>query len=74
MCDDGCADNPCKNGGFCEELWGDKKFKCDCSFSEFAGPRCDTGKILRIYSYYSTMSEYIFISHIQVQELFVTLS
>ena len=50
MCDDGCAENPCKNGGFCEELWEDQKFKCDCTYSEFAGPRCDTGMNFGFYT------------------------
>ena len=44
LCNDGCAVEPCKHGGVCEELWQDERFKCDCSYSEYAGPRCNTGK------------------------------
>ncbi|XP_053393740.1 axotactin-like isoform X2 [Mercenaria mercenaria] len=42
LCDDGCAAAPCHHGGICEEQWQDKQFNCDCSFSEYAGPTCNT--------------------------------
>ena len=43
LCDDGCEAEPCHNGGICDELWQDKQFECDCTFSEYAGPTCNTG-------------------------------
>lgn len=42
VCEEGCADKPCKHGGLCEEHWQEKQFTCDCTFSEYAGPTCNT--------------------------------
>ncbi|KAH3733319.1 hypothetical protein DPMN_039745, partial [Dreissena polymorpha] len=42
MCKDGCESSPCKNAGVCDEQWQDSRYVCDCAFSEFAGPTCET--------------------------------
>ncbi|XP_060552945.1 axotactin-like isoform X2 [Ruditapes philippinarum] len=42
LCEDGCETAPCHHGGICEERWQNKQFECDCTFSEYAGPTCNT--------------------------------
>ncbi|WAR24366.1 CTP5A-like protein [Mya arenaria] len=42
VCLDGCESSPCRNGGVCEEQWQDRRYTCDCAFSEYAGPTCNT--------------------------------
>jgi len=56
MCMDACDSSPCKNAGVCAEQWQDGRFLCDCAFSEFAGPTCETGRYRAIVSKFPRFS------------------
>ena len=45
-----CVDDPCENGGTCQEADGDYKCLCPGCPCAHKGNNCDTGKICKCYN------------------------